>query len=540
MYKFNSENIFTGYIKQLLASFPLPKYKIYTKEQEIYRNNYLKNTSQDIATKKNNLEEEKAYLEGFIKCSNDEIEDITKLTGLTKDEAIARIDKINLELHCLKPELNVLETEYRNENLVYPNTLDDINKIEYPLRMRYFPYIKDGVIQEYVNGEWHNCHATLDTNHSKLHKPKANAYHIQYYNYGQAIPNYTKTLKIQNNVYDSYTHEYLGDYLRFHRDFANINLMPLYNCFSNRACPRLNIKFDLLTGQDDENNYIVEFNTEKHSDLFKYYMVPVKFFKDYTIAIDSEAAIEVCCCVFGQYQNENKKFEAVPKLTYQCFSDSQFNTPKLYSKIKNLNLLLDKNHNSELAQYEEDLKLILKIPVNNNSSIVILEGDYTAYTDSNIFHTSDKRKDKLVNHTVLNLEHMNKLDQLVDNLITPLQLFRMNTGESYPFADRLIEYLVGNVITVNETIEDNIIRAKKVLSQYCPDDIPGIDDSNGVWEPILQYLAYSYINKHQNKTDINHDILGFIDKDVEKACIANIEGKIDSISSINIYEEWEE
>lgn len=540
MYKFNSENIFTGYIKQLLASFPLPKYKIYTKEQEIYRSNYLKNTPQDVAAKKNNLEEEKAYLEGLIKCSNDEIENITELTGLTKDEAIARIDKINLELHCLKPELNVLETEYRNENLVYPNTLDDINKIEYPLRMRYFPYIKDGVIQEYVNGEWHNCHATLDNKHSKQHKPKANAYHIQYYNYGQAIPNYTKTLKIQNNVYDSYTHEYLGDYLRFHRDFANINLMPLYNCFSNRACPKLDIKFDLIAGQDDENNYIVEFNTEKHSDLFKYYMVPVKFFKDYTIAIDSEAAIEVCCCIFGQYQNENKKFEAVPKLTYQCFSDSQFNTPKLYSKIKNLNLLLDKNHSSELAQYEDDLKLILKIPVNNNSSIVILEGDYTTYTDSNIFHTSDKGKAKLVNHTVLNLEHINKLDQLVDNLITPLQLFRMNTGESYPFADRLIEYLVGNAVTVNETIEDNVIRAKKVLSRYCPEDVPGIDDSNGVWEPVLQYLAYSYINKHQNKTNINHDILGFVDKDVEKACIANIDDKIDSISSINIYEEWEE
>ena len=36
MFKFNSENIFTGYIKQLLTSFKLPKYHVYTAEQQKY------------------------------------------------------------------------------------------------------------------------------------------------------------------------------------------------------------------------------------------------------------------------------------------------------------------------------------------------------------------------------------------------------------------------------------------------------------------------------------------------------------------------
>ena len=40
MEKFNNTTLFTGYLKQLLHNFNLPKYKIYTKAQAEYRKKF--------------------------------------------------------------------------------------------------------------------------------------------------------------------------------------------------------------------------------------------------------------------------------------------------------------------------------------------------------------------------------------------------------------------------------------------------------------------------------------------------------------------
>lgn len=545
MFKFNNNHIFTGYLKQLLASFHLPKCRVYTKEhaqQELVYQK-LKAELPDMQEKLKALQLQASEFETNLQeistlLNNADTDTKTALRN-TKSVYLKEYNIIIDELQQLRSYFpKILPTTYHSKYYEYPNSIPDDLKLqlEYPATMRYIPYIKDGYLQVYTDEKWHNCHINFEdtVKHHDFHKNTSNPYPTVPYTYGQKILNYTKNLQIQNTIYDSYTHEYLGDYLRFHRDFANINLMPLYNCFSNRACPHLDLVFTV------GNNYKVKFKTDQSFEtaLYKYYMVPVKFFKDYTIAIDSEASIEVCCCVYDEYKNKDKDFADVPKLTYQCFSNLQFKKPILYTKLQNLNnLLLDpQNINNDLCQQEDNLKLILKIPTNNKSSIVILEGNYTAYNDNLVCSNS---KDFIVeyNKTIINYENLDACDFLADKLITPLQLLRTNTGESYPFADRLIEYLVGNAITVNEEIQDNVVRAKKIISTNCNPRVYPMVAEDGIWEPILQCLTYDFINEKYNVHDINHDILGFIDKDVEKWYATENGDVIDTIANIDIYND---
>lgn len=125
-------------------------------------------------------------------------------------------------------------------------------------------------------------------------------------------------------------------------------------------------------------------------------MIPIKLFKEYTIAIDSELPIEMCCGLYGGRQDKRAKFADLPKATYKKVLSTRFSAPLLYSKlaltpknvVENSDYLLKTLTNNryygadpekflaELAQNESALKLFLKVPQANNSTIVILEGNY--------------------------------------------------------------------------------------------------------------------------------------------------------------------
>lgn len=477
MLKFNNNNIFTGYIKQLLASFYLPRYKIYTKNTPI-------------------------------------------------------ISTIPVSAGTAHP--------------------------------RYFPYIKDGTIQYYIDGRW-ICHPECI---------KDKVPHEKAYEYNRLDLNNVKTLKITNTIYDSYTHEYLGDFLRFQRDYWGLDLMPLYNCFSNRLCNNLATTITIETSPKIKQAI---FNTK--NPAYKIYMIPVKLFQQYTIAIECSSKIELYCGLYGKYQPSEdatvgSPYAAFHTATYQSIAGSRFNSPFLYTKLANItdNLDVETIANMELPQKEKDLKLFIKVPANTTTSITILEGNYLNWGDRllkkgyPIYVNSSDYPDtliptrsytykfgKTINHYVTNYAPIDKSGNTEDlskvyelfKPITPLQLLKLNTGESYPFADRLIEYLIGNAITTEDTLEDNIKRVQEVVQ------LNGHSYTYyGVWEQRLRPLLYDYMQDTANKTlteDINHDILGYVDKDVEKyysyskytqdPTTKKVKANSISISGIDIYAE---
>lgn len=317
MLNFNNNHIFTGYIKQLLASFNLPSYKVYKKDYY----------------------------------------DFLATHGVEDPRIIASEEK---------------------EGGTYPQ------------HMLYVNYIKDNLIQRYYKGAWH---------------PTTHHYH-----YNKKELNQTRTLKVKDNVYTSDVHEYLGEYLRFQRDYNNLDLMPLYNCFSNRLCLLLQTSFNVPlyvpTYEEDgtiSDNYEVREVTIDSSDsAYKIYMFPIKLFEQYTIAISASEA-DIFCGLYGAYFDTRDKFSVLPTLTYQHYSPLQFTRPILYNKLSTENLTAGEVRAAELAQVEKNLKMFIRVPADTSSSITVLEGDYTAYNKSifapKLQWNEDESKVSFVNDT---------------------------------------------------------------------------------------------------------------------------------------------
>lgn len=405
--------------------------------------------------------------------------------------------------------------------------------------------------------------------------------------FNRPILNYTKTLKINSNIYDSHTHEYLGDYLRFLRDAKDINLMSMYNCFSDSVVQSLVIK-------DGEET--VMSTLDKH---YKIYAIPVKFLQNYTIALSCKDPVQLVCGLYSKGYLDpvdikdpqiKEDLEQLTALSKSYIASASFDHPIVYG-----NLINDYFKSSKfLLEHEKDLKLFIKMPLNNNTSIVILEGQFihtnARYTDKNVWKTSytvvNYKKEKEINETIevkdAEVNDQGELEEHttikyhfpydrpiytldsngqfildedltfekqyftvpVDNteinkiqLNSRLQLLELNSKISHPFADRLIEYLCDNAITNIDDISDNIKRLQEALHRRYAEgrkvDEEGIIRYTQAGLPNTgkhygiwedKYRAVLYDTaKQTGLLDKCFDILGYADKDVDSKLGSDID-----------------
>lgn len=326
-----------------------------------------------------------------------------------------------------------------------------------------------------------------------------------FYRFGFSYPNVTESYISKNSYYDSDTHYYLGQYLRALRDIIHIDLMPFYNCFSHKYIDNLNIVAGTKEVDNLEDIYFKPpYYKLEPNNKYKTYIVPIKFNKKYTIAIDSTKEVRFKSIVydgFNMVRSPNGGY-ITDELTDRSviMTSTSFNKPFLYEIS---------NYDANIQQHEKNLNLVIQISKDVTSSIVVLEGDYT---DPSY---------KIYNHE--NIDDLSYVQ--ADNLfLSKLQLLLINDRNSYAFSDRLIEYLLINAITQQDEISENIARVQTYISdssksnnyvkvgryEYQPYKKA---ETLGVWDARLRAALYEiYMFNGSYKYDIN----GYVDKNVEK------------------------
>lgn len=311
-----------------------------------------------------------------------------------------------------------------------------------------------------------------------------NSTKIESYIYNKKYLNFTKNLELNSLLYDSYTHRYLGDYLRFIRDYHHINLMSMYN-----LCDRQSIDKDVKiletiideTEEDKEETTNVVETLESNSNSTVTFTFPVRHRQKYTIWAPKSGRVSIGFRLIGTFDKLHKTNNDIMLESLEFRDCSQ---PYVYTKLNDFDI-----NSCELNGY---IEMFIKTS-NRQSTIVVLEGDYT----------------------------QSSFDS-VDSLIpTKLQLLSyQNVFKSYLLADRLVEYLTNNVISpISESYDIIKLQKELVHLKYLDKDIYGLwteDLSNALKQFIIDYNIYSNY----------YDIIGYCDKDVESELL-----RIDSTRS---------
>lgn len=166
--------------------------------------------------------------------------------------------------------------------------------------------------------------------------------------------------------YDPTTHYYLGDFLRAYRAYYNIDLMPYYNCFSNEYVDYLSLS------KKDGVVKLVESNNSKYKVL----SVPIKFCQKYTIAIQCNSEVNILPVFIGKKGLLKEKTTELHQLAHhgKYYPRMQFNSPIVYES-PHINSVQDLIQSS-LQTYDKYLRLLIQVPANLTSSIVVIEGDF--------------------------------------------------------------------------------------------------------------------------------------------------------------------
>lgn len=247
-------------------------------------------------------------------------------------------------------------------------------------------------------------------------------------------------------------------------------------------------------------------------DNYNYCLIPIKYMTSYTLFYNKKSFNKLECRVVSNIDKIEDAFNKEDNLIEEVSRD------KIYlDKVKF-------NSSQEFFK-ENNLKLAIRLFKKENISFALLEGDFRKYnTYVDIFNVSSN---SIINNNFIQLNyeknngyfaHEGEYNAIFNNNIESYNFqlinnLNANKNTIYPFADRLIEYFSGNVITDLDKISKNIIDANyKADFKYF--NKPNSKNSHIDIIDRFKMLEIVRLNK---KLNINkEDLLGYVDKDIEK------------------------
>ena len=145
---------------------------------------------------------------------------------------------------------------------------------------------------------------------------------------------------------------------------------------------------------------------------------------------------------------------------------------------------------------EDELYLLIQVPVVFDSNIVILEGDYT-----------DTSKTKYYDDGKLELFSDARLDRL---FINNLKLMKVGTKRIIPYSDTLIQYLLWHVICNLDSINNDMDR---LLYQLNLSGETVTNYTGNYWFTKYREIVFNYANTFPKK--YIQDNMGYVTTEIE-------------------------
>ena len=287
----------------------------------------------------------------------------------------------------------------------------------------------------------------------------AKYYTVETINFNNFQPGINSNYVSNSTYYDSETHQMLGKYLRWYRDVYSIDLMSMYNCFCDMSTSHLHLtKGNVEDGKLNGSTV---------------WVIPAQLNKTYTLFINSAHKVTIGYTFMnnrGRILNDNKDGYVDESLNFDIteYNELTYGTPIYYSTQ-----LLDSNK----MIYNNNFYIVVQVDSNYPISIVVLEGKYKRH----------------FNRVVTNAFDRNLIqDYGFDSFLCP-SLAISPTTYYIPYSNRLIEFLLNNVITPSTDISLNVKRIQEELNNRGIDITP-----NDVWSDDLRYSILNEYFKYHN------------------------------------------